>query len=85
MQQQNYKEMPLSRLRKYWSEAWGLQPHKYISREMLIVALMHKIREANGCGLNHEQKAKLQALVKVYKRNKSEGSTITKLRGPSKV
>ncbi len=83
MQQQNYqdlkphnlKEMPLNQLRKYWSYAWGLEPHKYISREMLIAALLHKIREVNGDGLNHEQKAKLNALVKTYKRSKSEGSS----------
>ena len=82
MQQQNYQdltrqnleEMPIGELRKYWSSAWNLKPHKYISREMLIASLLYKAREANGNGLNHEQKTKLNNLVKSYKRSRSGGS-----------
>lgn len=82
MQQQNYQDLTrqnleetsIGELRKYWSSAWNLKPHKYISREMLITSLLHKIREANGDGLNHEQKEKLDILVKAYKRSKSAGS-----------
>ncbi len=82
MQQQNYQdltrpdleEMPINQLRKHWSSVWHLKPHKYISREMLIAALLHKIQEANGHGMNYEQKEKLDILVKAYKRSKSAGS-----------
>ena len=82
MQQQNYQDfthknlekMPINSLRKYWSNAWNLKPHKYISREMLITSLLYKIREAKGKGLNYEQKAKLDHLVKAYKRSRSKGA-----------
>ncbi len=82
MQQQNYQdltpqnleEMPLNQLRKYWSSAWKLKPHKYISREMLTLSLLYQIREVNGMGLNYEQKTRLDILVKTYKRSRSEGA-----------
>lgn len=82
MQQQNYQDLtcqdleetPLHQLRKYWSSAWHLKPHKYISREILIASLLHKIREENGDGLSYEQKARLDHLVKAYKRSRSAGS-----------
>ena len=82
MQQQNYQDltrqnlekMPIEQLRKHWLSAWKLKPHKYIGKKMLIAALLYKIREANGDGMNYEQKEKLDHLVKAYKRNKSVGA-----------
>ncbi len=82
MQQQNYQDLEiaglpslhLTELSSYWTQAWGLKPHKHISQEMLIASLAFKIREGRGEGLNHDQKEKLTQLVRAYKRSKEEGS-----------
>ena len=82
MQQQNYKELDIVELQdlhiatlaNYWAQAWKLKAHRNISREMLIDSLALKIREAQGQGLNHDQKEKLNQLISAYKRSKEEGS-----------
>jgi hypothetical protein len=52
-------------LRQKWSECWGIQPHRYIRREMLEKSLIFKMREMAGEGLNPEQQARLERLVQV--------------------
>jgi hypothetical protein len=61
--------IPLAELRQRWQEAWGIKPHRYISRKMLEKSLAFKLRELSGQGLTKEQQAKLDGLVKAYKRN----------------
>lgn len=62
-------KLSLDELRDRWSKAWGIKPHKYIRRNMLEKSLAFKIRELNGQGLTRLQQAKLDQLVKMYKRN----------------
>lgn len=56
-------------LRRYWSESWSIQPHRYIRREMLEKSLLFKLREQAGLGLTPEQQERLNKLVQAYKRN----------------
>lgn len=60
-------------LRKYWASAWQLKPHQEMSRALLIKSLFHKIREANGQGLTSDQKARLDQLVKAYRKSSVPG------------
>ena len=60
-----HKKLELSELRKRWEEAWGMQPHKGIGRTMLEKSLDYK----NEGGLTPEQEARLEQLIKQYKRN----------------
>lgn len=62
-------KLSLDELRDRWAKAWGLKPHKYIRRNMLEKSLIFKVRELNGLGLTRLQQAKLDQLVKTYKRN----------------
>ena len=56
-------------LRQKWAECWGIQPHRYIRREMLEKSLIFKMREMAGVGLNSDQQARLDRLVQAYKKN----------------
>jgi hypothetical protein len=67
------ENFPTADLRKYWSAAWGVEAHQEMSRILLIKSLLYKIREAQGQGLTTDQQAKLDALVKAYKKNRQEG------------
>lgn len=72
LQQDNSDEitsLSLSELRQRWEKAWGIKPHRYIGRKMLEKSLAFKLREINGQGLTRLQQAKLDELVKTYKRN----------------
>ncbi|MAF98471.1 MAG: hypothetical protein CMH26_07540 [Micavibrio sp.] len=60
-----HKKLELSELRKRWEEVWGMQPHKGIGRTMLEKSLDYK----NEGGLTPEQEARLEQLIKQYKRN----------------
>lgn len=62
-------QMPLPELRKVWSEYWGVKPHRYIGRQLLEKSILFKQRELAGQGLTSEQRARLDQLVKSYKRN----------------
>jgi hypothetical protein len=82
MQQQNYQDLApvavetldIGTLRKHWSSAWNLRSHQHMSRKMLVRSLIYKIQEAHGAGLNADQKAKLDQLVKAYKRSRTDGT-----------
>lgn len=63
------KALSLEELRQRWGKAWGIKPHRYIGRKMLEKSLAFKLRELNGQGLTRLQQAKLDQLVKTYKRN----------------
>lgn len=63
------ENLPLSELRQRWEKAWGIKPHRYIGRRLLERSLAFKLREMNGLGLTRLQQAKLDQLVKTYKRN----------------
>src|SRR5690606_22037150 len=52
-----------------WAELWGIEPHARIGRKMLEKSLEFKIRERNGQGLSAERQARLDQLVRQYKRN----------------
>lgn len=66
---ENLEILPLNELRKLWSEAWGREPHLRIGRTMLDRSLKYKIREREGRALTREQEARLEQLLKQYKRN----------------
>jgi len=59
------QKLPLNELRQMWSEAWGLKPHARIGWSMLEKSLIFKTQN----GLTREHDARLEQLVKQYKRN----------------
>jgi hypothetical protein len=61
--------LSLLELREKWSQAWGKQAHKRISRQMLERSLDFKARQRSGHGLNAKEQQRLNTLVKSYKRN----------------
>lgn len=65
----NVAHIKTDELRKRWAEYWGIQPHRYIRREMLEKSLAFKIRELSGNGLTSEQQKKLDNLVTQYRRD----------------
>ena len=65
----NLTNLGLPDLRLRWAEVWGWQPHSRISRQMLIQSLVFKLREQEGRSLTPGQQARLDQLVKSYKRN----------------
>ena len=62
-------QLSLKELRQEWTEVWGIQPHRYIRREMLEKSLEFKQRQAGGEGLTPDQQKRLDNLVAQYKRN----------------
>lgn len=65
----NIAQMPLTELRQKWAEVWGMQPHRYIRREMLEKSLSFKRKQLCGEGLSAEQQKRLDNLVAQYRRN----------------
>lgn len=65
----NISQLPTAELRQKWAEVWGIQPHRYIRREMLEKSLIFKMRQMSGEGLTSEQQARLDRLVLAYKKN----------------
>lgn len=63
------EKQPLNILRAEWAKAWGIEPHRWIGRNMLERSLAFKKREQAGHGLSPEQKQRLNKLVTSYKRN----------------
>lgn len=61
--------MPIEELRRQWSEVWGITPHTRIGRTMLEKSLTFKRRELAGLGMTPAQRARLNQLIKAYKRN----------------
>ena len=66
---ENLSKLPLNELRQMWALIWGRQPHARIGRTMLEKSLHYKTRELQGNGLTPKQKARLEQLVREYKRN----------------
>ncbi len=58
-------------LRQEWAKFWGIQPHRYIRREMLEKSLLYKMRQDAGHGLTSAQQTRLDRLVRAYKKNPS--------------
>lgn len=58
--------MHIQELRDRWAAAWGMQPHARIGRTMLEKSLAYKISDKH---LTPEQQARLDQLIKQYKRN----------------
>lgn len=65
----NLGRLPLNELRQMWARAWGRSPQARIGRTMLEKSLEYKIREREERGLTPEQQARLEQLVRKYKRN----------------
>lgn len=65
----NLKKLSLIELRQIWACEWKQEPHSRIGRTMLEKSLEYKIRERKGRGLAQEQQARLEQLVKQYKRS----------------
>ena len=69
------KSVPLEELRARWSHAWGYEPHSRLGRVMMEESL--KFKEQSN--LSSEQQARLDQLIKQYKRNPKcfdEGSVL---------
>lgn len=62
-------QLSLEELRQAWAEVWGIEPHRYIRREMLEKSLAYKQRQARGEGLTAEQQKRLDNLIAQYRRN----------------
>jgi len=60
-----HETLPLQELREQWAAAWGRKPHSRIGRVMLEKSLAYKLQ--GGTGL--QQQARLNQLIKEYKRN----------------
>jgi len=65
---ENFTKLPLNELRQMWAHAWGREAYARIGRTMLEKSLEYKIREREGQGLSAEQQARLEQLVREYKR-----------------
>lgn len=65
----NIAQLSLSDLRQKWAEYWGVAPHARIGRTMLEKSLIYKIREREAGGLPSDIQARLDQLIKTYKRN----------------
>jgi hypothetical protein len=61
-----HENLPLQELRDQWALAWGRQPHARIGRTMLEKSLAYKVSDKH---LTLEQQARLNQLIKQYKRN----------------
>jgi hypothetical protein len=61
--------MSLTELRQKWAECWGVSAHPRIGRTLLEKSLLFRQRELTGLGLTEEQQARLNGLVRDYKRN----------------
>lgn len=61
-----HENLSLNELRHNWSEAWNKQPHVRIGRVMLEKSLTFKTSDKR---LTPEQQARLNHLIKEYKRN----------------
>ena len=61
----NQEKPPLNELRQMWSKAWSFEPHARIGQAMLEKSLTFKTQN----NLTPEQYARLDQLVKQYKRN----------------
>lgn len=65
----NIAQLSLPELRKKWAEYWEMAPHARIGRTMLGKSLTYKIREREAGGLPPDIQARLDQLIKTYKRN----------------
>lgn len=65
----NATRLPIFELRLKWAEYWGIQPALRIGRVLLERSLLFKQRERAGHGLSTKQQARLEQLIRAYKRN----------------
>lgn len=65
----NVARLSTAELRQKWAELWGIEPHRYIRREMLEKSLLFKQRQLSGNSLTPEQQKKLDNLVAQYRRD----------------
>ena len=63
------QEISLGELRKEWAKEWGKQPHGLMGSTMMKESLKFKRRQKQTGGLTFEQQARLNDLIKAYKRN----------------
>ena len=66
---ENLTKLSLAELRQMWTNAWGRKPHTRIGRTMLEKSLEYKTLESEGGNLMPEQQARLEQLIRRYKRN----------------
>ena len=62
-------QLPLAELRQKWAEYWDVQPHALIGRTMLEKSLEFRIREREIGELPPDIQARLDQLVKNYRRS----------------
>lgn len=61
--------LSLNDLRALWTQLWGTAPHQGIGPTLLQKSIDYKLRERDGSGLSDDQSARLDQLIKQYKRN----------------
>lgn len=62
-------QIPLAELRQKWAEYWGVHPHALIGRTMLEKSLKFRIRERETGDLPPDIQARLDQLIKNYRRS----------------
>ena len=63
------QELSLNELREKWAKEWGKQPHGLMGPTMLKESLKFKKWQKETGGLTAEQEARLNDMIKSYKRN----------------
>ena len=62
-------QLTLADLRQKWAELWGIPAHLRIGRVLLEKSLLFRQRELSGLGLSEDQQARLEQMVRAYRRN----------------
>ena len=65
----NVKDSPINELRDLWQQYWQKEPHKYISRQMLIRSIKYKQWEEETRGIPPDIQTRLDRLIARYKRD----------------
>lgn len=63
------EHLEIEQLRRKWSLLWCKQPHKFMGRVMLEKSIEFKLLDRDGFGLTEKQQARLDQLIRYYKRN----------------
>jgi len=74
------KELSLDKIRAQWAKAWEKAPHGTMGRTMMIKSLEFKRREQETGGLSSQHRARLDDMIKAYKRNPESFDKTTKLK-----
>ena len=74
------QKLSLEDLRREWAKEWGKQPHGLMGPTMMKESLKFKKWQKETGGLNPEQEAQLDDLIKSYKRNPAKFDVAVQLK-----